>query len=429
VNDEADQKPSIIGDDGELLKPDITVENPDLVLDREPMNDSLLADSPFREPKRLRWSNVFVIVIVVALAAIVITGVVAYLTLEQTTTISRFAVTATVEASFVHPLLGDNDDAIRVSAITSTSIQSCQWSPNRNRLAVGNYAGKTRIWNVDDGSQFLAIDETTYRQLAWSPDGTRLAGRTSNATRIWDAETGYILTTLNPDEVGTLAHLVWSLDSTMIAAVNASNSRELSIYSAATGAFVQSLDLQTLDILEAINGVAWTQGGLFAITSNYIIRWNIETGQYEQFQQLDDTAVASDRWIAIEASDNGRYVAVSKLSGDIGEQVGQILIWDTALPVSHNASAVLTVVQNTTWGVRAQTLSHIVWAPNNSQIATTNNTGILIWDIASGENIRTITSNNIVHLDWSPDGQHMVACSAEFVRVYSVADLRDLSGD
>ena len=96
----------------------------------------------------------------------------------------------------------------------------CIWDVNRRELAVGPLIGHT----------FSVLS------VAYSPDGTRLvSGSTDNTVRIWNSETGHLLSTLNGHSNPVLS-VAYSLDGSRI--VSGSGDNTILVWDAQSGQIV-----------------------------------------------------------------------------------------------------------------------------------------------------------------------------------------------
>jgi len=102
----------------------------------------------------------------------------------------------------------------------SDVIQSVCWSADGGRVASGSSDGTARVWDVESGEVVLGpIKTMTVHQpsfilvVAFSPDGSNFAtggSEQDGRTKIWDASTGKLLSTLEHDS--SVFSLVWTSD-------------------------------------------------------------------------------------------------------------------------------------------------------------------------------------------------------------------------
>src|SRR5258708_457206 len=114
-------------------------------------------------------------------------------------------------------------------------IQSLAWSPDGSRLASAANDGTMRTWDLTSGSAVPLLNINAQKAevsaVTWSPDGKQLStssgfinlgGTDDLATRIWDAETWKLITTLQGHSK-PIRTAVWSPDGKRLATASLDN--------------------------------------------------------------------------------------------------------------------------------------------------------------------------------------------------------------
>lgn len=270
--------------------------------------------------------------------------------------------------------------------ISSDGINLTWWDPYTgqpsNRKAVGSPQAWVNSWPPTGPSAFLFttdreahfVGSTDSRQAiegdqgdypfptAWSWDGARLA----DATHIWDAKTGALLTQLeNPAQQHTPDQVAWSPDGTRLASADSLNLQSPIIWDAKTGKVIQTLSAKT--------------GGLTPI------------------------------WFGLAWSPNEeRLAAVGGLMHpDSGADEGMILTWDAQTG---------TQTQLLTAGMHGYRLWTVAWSPDSRFLACgTTGHELFIWDMIKGVPLAQLEGHTdmIDRLAWSPDGHHLTSVARD----------------
>jgi WD40 repeat protein len=105
----------------------------------------------------------------------------------------------------------DTGEAIRLfDQRAGAAALQLAWSPDGKRIASGHGYGTVCFWTVAtnkcDG--FIQAHRNAVFSLAWSPDGSQLATG-GGVIRIWDTQTGKMITALGLNEGSIYTQLVW----------------------------------------------------------------------------------------------------------------------------------------------------------------------------------------------------------------------------
>ena len=105
------------------------------------------------------------------------------------------------------------DDFVALIAVEGTGVLGrIAFSPDGTQIAVGDWDGKTTLWDVETGTMLNAFTHQAHvASLAFSPDGRVLAtGSRDKTAKLWDVETGTVRSTM-PHENG-VTHIAFSPD-------------------------------------------------------------------------------------------------------------------------------------------------------------------------------------------------------------------------
>ena len=127
------------------------------------------------------------------------------------------------------------------------------WSPDGSRIASGHAGGIVCFWTVStnqcDGLIYAHQSQVT--SLAWSPDGSQLATG-GGVIRIWDSQTGELLTAFGLSDQSIYTELVWPNPDQLISLETG--------YADNVPTLVRFWDLATGKILMAFEGQSGSSG-------------------------------------------------------------------------------------------------------------------------------------------------------------------------
>jgi WD40 repeat protein len=106
-----------------------------------------------------------------------------------------------------------DDESVRLYDQRVSNPWHVAWSPDGARIASGHVLGTVCLWtaatNKCDG--LIQAHRSAVFSLAWSPDGKQLATG-GGVIRIWDTQTGKLITAFGENEEYIYTHLVWASD-------------------------------------------------------------------------------------------------------------------------------------------------------------------------------------------------------------------------
>jgi WD40 repeat protein len=272
---------------------------------------------------------------------------------------------------------------------------SVAWKPNNGVLAVGGndlrlYSESLEVATVLEKSSHIS-------QLAWSPDGAYLV-TVGEGIKVWEVKTNKLITSIMSDTYFT--SVAWSRDGNKIA-VGGSRPALERIFNGKTFSLMANLASHR----DQVSTVAWSPDSSKLATGSIdgtVIIWAATTGEkIHTFQLPKDVAVTSVAW-----SPSGKKLAVGSL-----DQTLRFLDTNT-----WQLDKQLVVTDDPFW------VSSIAWRPDETQIATTDEHDIKIWDTASARLLRTLQVQDgfINSVCWSSDGTKIATAGSDnTVRVWN----------
>jgi WD40 repeat protein/transcriptional regulator with XRE-family HTH domain len=102
----------------------------------------------------------------------------------------------------------------------TSGVWGLAYSPDGKRIASGDNTGMIKVWDAETGNQLFTLEHSTdskVRALVFSRDGRYLASGTQNGIgKIWETANGELLVTLN-GHTSTLKDFAFNTDSTQVA--------------------------------------------------------------------------------------------------------------------------------------------------------------------------------------------------------------------
>ncbi len=271
------------------------------------------------------------------------------------------------------------------------------FSPNGKLLATID-ENIVRIWNAQTGEELSTLQghEDSVNRVVFSPDGKRVATASGDTTaRVWDADTREVLQTLQGHESGVIS-VVFSPDGKRVA--TGSNDKTARVWDADTGEVLQILQGHKSMVIS----VVFSPDGKRVATASGDTRarmWDADTGDELQIFQGHEFRVNS-----LVFSPDGKRVATTP-------SFARARLWDA------DTGEVLQILPGNVLGVTS-----LVFSPDGKRVATTpsflsNDRTARLWDADTGEMLQILPrhEDSVRNVVFSPDGQR-VATTASFAR-------------
>jgi WD40 repeat protein len=285
-------------------------------------------------------------------------------------------------------------------------VTSVAFSPDGTRILAGT-AEMLRLWDAESGALVLSIEAqhtAAVQSVAFSPDGTRLlSGAKDKTVRLWDAATGQLLHTIEAHSQG-VSQVAFSPDGSRLLSASGRES-PIKLWDAATGQLLRSFEGHPGFGL-GVTTVAFSPDGGFVLAGGFdkvVGLWEVASGRPIRSFRGHPFAV---RRVAF--SPDGARV----LSAGIGQT---LMVWDTAGGQLINifdgsySGAVLSVAV-------APTAPLVLSAGEPPPGGARAPSGKLrLWDFASGALLRTFetgtgstASVTTASVAFSPDGSRLI---------------------
>ncbi len=326
-------------------------------------------------------------------------------------------------------------DLLRSFEGHSESILALAWDRGGEKIATGSVDRSLRIWDVASGEQLRVLADlpTSVTPVAWDPAGERLAYGCESEVRISDAVSGRLLLTLEGHEKWA-KEAVWDPTGERIATSCAKLG--VRIWDADSGQLLHTLER------EHVRSLAWDPAGekLCLGTFNSIEIWEVATQKL--WGLLAEASWGAGR---LTWHPEGRQIAAEAHGG-------AVKIWDCASgQLQHTYEGLGDPASVAAWAPGARRVALVfeqqiqvldaatgrllhtldghegpvdalAWDPAGERLASASADDYLrIWDGGSGRFLGQLEGFmfGIESLAWDPGGERVAASSDEGIRVWS----------
>lgn len=294
----------------------------------------------------------------------------------------------------------------------NTRVFSTAFSPDGNQLATIGDNGTVILWDAMTGTELRRLPGTTIpsdlytdQRIAYSPDGALLAACDSNQLKLYDPESGALISTLSGHEQDVLS-VVFSRDGRYLA--TGSQDTSVRIWDVSSGRSIHILEGHAAEV----GGLVFTPDGKLLLSSSedgMLILWDVKTG--ELLRSVPDFTA-----FKVSFSPDGTRVAASTWNG--------LQVWEytpdlAELFTTEEDQSLITISD----GAAA------IFSADGTQLAApafgvASGNAIRLWDAATGRELLTLLG----HTDWlagmafSPDGKRLASTSLDgTVRIWSLS--------
>ena len=280
-----------------------------------------------------------------------------------------------------------------VFAETFSGIYTVAFSPDGQRLAMGDTRGQIRFFQVRDCSQLQICEGHAGRiwSIAFSPDGVQLAsGGDDNTVKLWDVESGRCLKTLSPGSAARVFSVAFSPDGQRL--VTSGDAHKVKLWDLNTDTCIHELRGHQGWILSS----NFSPDGLTLASSSddFTIRiWDAQTGAC-----LSTLSGHTHRVWTLAFSADGRYLA----SGSLDKT---IRIWNVR---QRQCLQTLQGHQDGVWSVAFHPAGHIL--ASSSWDYT-----VRLWDVSTGEALKVLPqhTNRVWSVAFSPKASLLASGSSD----------------
>jgi WD40 repeat protein/serine/threonine protein kinase len=295
--------------------------------------------------------------------------------------------------------IGNGQDYLTIKA-HSTAVTSMAFSPDGKRLASASRDKTLKLWDPATGKELLTFQDykDSVWSLAFSPDGKRLASASRDGTvKLWDAASGHDVHTLHTSAIAfgrggrPPGAMAFSPDGKRLASVSSDTGK---LWDADSG-----LEIKTLNGHQGAMAFSPDCKRLAsALPDNTIKVWDLTTGKEIATLPADDDVV----WSVVAFSPDGKRLASASWDD------GTVKLWEVASSQKiHTLEGHTSPVTRVAFSPDGKRLISV----NGQSSKDAGKATLKLWDTASGQEILTL--KGAIDLAISPDGKSLARASSD----------------
>lgn len=253
----------------------------------------------------------------------------------------------------------------------SAAVTSVDCSPSGGKIVSGSYDNTLRIWNAETGEHLGTLEGHTHyvRCVAWAPTETLVAsGGDDKTLKIWAVEENPIQHISLKGHTGWVYSVAWDKDAKHL--ISGDSRGKLILWEHTNGQWHKALSVSTR-YSQKINSIAWspTEKSLVAVgaANGTLFLFNIQTGKHLQI--LFSKGICALAW-----SLDGTRIAVAAGDGLYICDTERLKTASTGTYIEAASPICLALLKGA-----ATTISSVVWFANC--LAEARGNTIRLWDI------------------------------------------------
>jgi WD40 repeat protein len=280
----------------------------------------------------------------------------------------------------------------------SDYIYSVAYSPDGKYALSGATDGTLRFWDIDTGREIRTFEyhQDAILSVSISPDGKyALSGSSSGTLKLWDIEIGQVIRSFSGHTKQVIS-VAFSPDGKY--ALSGSDDWTIKLWDIATGEEVRTYKSHIFGVKSIV--FSPDQKYILSGSLDGIILWDIATGQLIRTSE----GVFDGLVHPVTISPDGKYALSSSRDRRI------LKLWDIA------TDQVLKVFEG-----HSSDIEFVIFSPNGEYALSGSNSGVILWDIATGQMFRTIQMRRtltghthfVESIAISPDGKYILSGSMD----------------